>query len=197
MSCRLRSASQAADVARVGHITTPQMLHVLRALHSQARGPDAPYFVAMVDPLGKGDLTFQELASSMRSCVEAGTLAWQKGNAQVTAVISKVKGHLIDRHATVLSLFREFDRTGRGFLELGDLLRLFRRAVRPPPCRCDPPLFLVDPESCARGVSQRQFVGSKRRHIDTRLTPTPICPPPSRPGSPRRSCGCSSRTCTA
>lgn len=117
-------------MGKVGHVTVPQMLHVLRALHSQARGPDAPYFVAMVDPLGKGDLTFQELAMAMKACVEAGTLAWQKGNAQVSAVISKVKAHLMDRHATVLSLFREFDRTGRGYLELGDLLRLFRRAVR-------------------------------------------------------------------
>lgn len=114
----------------MGHVTVAQLVHVLRALHAQARGPDAPYFAAMVDPLGKGDLTFQELAMAMKSCVEAGTLAWQRGNAQVSAVISKVKAHLMDRHATVLSLFREFDRQGRGFLELNDLLRLFRRAVR-------------------------------------------------------------------
>lgn len=131
----LRAAFDTADTSKVGELTGAQLVGMLRSLYPQARGADVPYFVAMVDPLGKGKVTFQELASAMRNCVESGAVAWQRGSAPVKAVVSKIKTHVMDRHLTVLSLFREYDRESRGFLEIPDLLRLLRSAAPdlPPP----------------------------------------------------------------
>lgn len=126
-SVKLKDLFDFIDKDRSGSLDRREVAFLMQQLVPDVRTTDIHFFSGLLDVDGTNRLSFAQLVDGIRECLLVQQACGEPELRELAQVLSLVRDFAGQNRNALLQEWRRADVAGRGFLQLGEVVRVFRR----------------------------------------------------------------------